>query len=86
MQLRNLNFPVHYLLANLNFRVQIAKVNRQVQIVENLMNRIASGLFVLALTVRAAAAGGFGIDLPRFSFPSQEAPVTQTTGAGQSGR
>lgn len=51
------------------------------------MNRIASGLLMLALTVRAAAAGGFGVDLPRFSFPSQEAPVTQSAlGAGHSGR
>jgi len=51
------------------------------------MYRIASGLLVLALTASAAAAGGFGIDLPRFSFPGQEAPVTQSTaGAGHSGR
>lgn len=51
------------------------------------MNCIASGLLMLALTVRAAAAGGFGVDLPRFSFPSQEAPVTQSApGPGHSER
>lgn len=51
------------------------------------MTRIASGLLVLALTASAAAAGGFGIDLPRFSFPRQEVPVTQgTMGADHPGR
>jgi hypothetical protein len=42
------------------------------------MKHLILGLSLVMLTVSAAAAGGFGYDLPRLDFPATGAQAMQT--------